>query len=277
MSVTYLGPLIEKGNRLPLYSFRVPAGFPSPAADHIEKLISIDEILNIRAPHVHLIRFGCDAMKGDGIFHGDLGIVDRSVAPEHGHLVFGLINNEPFCRRLSIKDGTAALVSDCHETPDRTIRDGDELSDWGVVTYSIRGHGPGAAKADRFMLYSPEDVATFWAPVADLIPSHMSVDDLMEIRSASVYLMHVEGESMKGAGIFTNDILVIDRMVEATHESIVVAAINGDPVCKRLFFQGKDLILFSDNPRYPPRYVMPGDDFSVWGVVTFSVRCHDKA
>ena len=42
MNVTYLGPLAEKesGTRLPLYSFRVPAGFPSPAADHIEKHIS---------------------------------------------------------------------------------------------------------------------------------------------------------------------------------------------------------------------------------------------
>lgn len=277
MNVTYLGPLAEKGARLPLYSFRVPAGFPSPAADHIEKHISLDELLNIRAPHVHVVRFGCDAMKAVGIYHGDLGIVDRSITPDHGHLVFGVINGEPSCQRLHLKDGEAKLISENEQITVRHLHEGDELTDWGVVTYSVRGHGPGAAKAGSFMLYSPEDVATFWAPVAHLIPSHMSLDDLLEIRAPSVYLMHVGGDSMKGAGIFHGDIVVIDRMLEAVHDSVVIAAVNGDPICKRLYLRGDDVILVSENPRYPPRYLMPGDDFSIWGVVTFSVRCHDKA
>lgn len=41
-SITVLGPLTTGGNTLPLFSFQVPAGFPSPAADHIEKHISLD-------------------------------------------------------------------------------------------------------------------------------------------------------------------------------------------------------------------------------------------
>ncbi|MFL6610000.1 MAG: peptidase S24, partial [Pseudomonas sp.] len=36
MSFSILGPIAEGGLKLPLCSFRVPAGFPSPAADHIE-------------------------------------------------------------------------------------------------------------------------------------------------------------------------------------------------------------------------------------------------
>lgn len=53
MSVTILGPLAEGGVQLPFYSFKVPAGFPSPAADHLEQHISIDELLDIRAPHIY--------------------------------------------------------------------------------------------------------------------------------------------------------------------------------------------------------------------------------
>lgn len=34
MSFVILGPLAEGGVQLPLCSFKVPAGFPSPAADH---------------------------------------------------------------------------------------------------------------------------------------------------------------------------------------------------------------------------------------------------
>jgi len=55
MSFSIRGPVAEGGAALPFYSFQVPAGFPSPAADHIEQHISMDEVLNIRAPHVYLI------------------------------------------------------------------------------------------------------------------------------------------------------------------------------------------------------------------------------
>jgi DNA polymerase V len=46
MSFTILEPLAEGGIPLPLYAFKVPAGFPSPAADYIEQHISLDELLD---------------------------------------------------------------------------------------------------------------------------------------------------------------------------------------------------------------------------------------
>lgn len=53
MSVTLLGPIASGGVSLPLYSSQVSAGFPSPAADHLEKLISLDDLFEIRAPHMY--------------------------------------------------------------------------------------------------------------------------------------------------------------------------------------------------------------------------------
>jgi len=41
MSFTILGPIAEAGAKLSMCSFQVPAGFPSPAADHIEQHIII--------------------------------------------------------------------------------------------------------------------------------------------------------------------------------------------------------------------------------------------
>ena len=86
MSFTILGPLLGGGIALPRCSFRVPAGFPSPAADHIEQHISLDEVLNIRAPHVYLISIAGDSMQGIGIFDGVLaiwGVMTHSVR-SHG-------------------------------------------------------------------------------------------------------------------------------------------------------------------------------------------------
>ncbi|WP_454864202.1 LexA family protein [Pseudomonas hormoni] len=140
MSVTILGPLAEAGIQLPLYSHKVPAGFPSPAADHIEQKISLDELLNIRAPHMYLVRISGRSMEGAGIFEGDLAVVDRSIEAKHGHIVIACVNNEPTCKRLCLKGSRVILISENSDYPARHILEGEEYSTWGVVTFSVRSH-----------------------------------------------------------------------------------------------------------------------------------------
>lgn len=141
MSVTLLGPLANAGEELPLYSFQIPAGFPSPAADHIEKHISLDEVFEIRAPHVYLAKIEGESMRDAGIFCGDLVIVDRSRTAEHGDIVIAGLNSEPVCKRLHLRDNTIILLSANSKYPPRYVMEGDELVIWGVVTYSVRDHG----------------------------------------------------------------------------------------------------------------------------------------
>lgn len=140
MSVTILGPLAKGGTKLPRCSFRVPAGFPSPAADHIEQHISLDEILNIRAPHVYLVSIAGDSMQGAGIFDGDLAIVDRALEAGHNDIVVALLNNEPICKRLCKRGTQMVLLSENPKYPPRYVLEGDELSIWGVITNSVRSH-----------------------------------------------------------------------------------------------------------------------------------------
>jgi DNA polymerase V len=140
MSVTILGPVLTGGDPLPLYSFHVPAGFPSPAADHIEKHISLDELFDIRAPHVYLVKIEGDSMQGAGIYCGDLVIVDRSVYAEHGDIVIAALNSEPVCKRLHMLGNDVMLKSENSKYPPRYVMEGDELVIWGVVKYSVRDH-----------------------------------------------------------------------------------------------------------------------------------------
>lgn len=140
MNVTYLGPLSTGGEKLPLYSFHVPAGFPSPAADHIEKHISLDELFDIRAPHVYLLKIEGDSMEGAGIYCGDLVIVDRSLDAVHGDIVIAALNTEPVCKRLHMQGKDVVLKSENLQYPSRYVMEGDELLIWGVVKYSIRDH-----------------------------------------------------------------------------------------------------------------------------------------
>ncbi|MBD1555156.1 LexA family protein [Pseudomonas typographi] len=142
--ITILGPLSLSSARLPVYSFRVPAGFPSPATDHLEHAISLDELLNLRAPHIYLVRIEGESMVGAGIFDGDLVVVDRAIEPAHGHIVIAAINGEPLCKRLHRRGQEVALLSENRRFPPRYILDGDELQIWGVVTFSVRSHDPKA-------------------------------------------------------------------------------------------------------------------------------------
>ena len=141
MSITILGPLAAGGNKLPLYSFKVPAGFPSPAADHIEAHISLDELFDIRAPHVYLVRIDGDSMQGAGIYSGDLVVVDRSTDAISGDIVIAALNSDPFCKRLHLRESGVILLSENPKYPARHVMEGDELVIWGVVKYSVRNHG----------------------------------------------------------------------------------------------------------------------------------------
>lgn len=141
MGFTLLGPLTGGGVRLPRCSFKIPAGFPSPATDHMETPISLDEVLSLRAPHVFLVTIDGDSMQGVGIFSGDLAVVDRSIEPVDGHVVVALLNNDPICKRLCIRGKRVILCSENSKYPDRHVLEGDDLSIWGVITYSVRSHG----------------------------------------------------------------------------------------------------------------------------------------
>ena len=46
---------------------------------------------------------------------------------------------------------------------------------------------------------------------------------------------------------------------------------------KRLVKECGQIILKSENSKYPSRYMMDGEELLVWGVVMYSVRSHEKA
>lgn len=142
MSVVILGPLSEGGIKLPLYSFQVPAGFASPAVDYIEKHVSLDEVAEVRAPHVYLAKILGDSMVGAGIYDRDLIVVNRSREAEHGEVVVAALNNsDPMCKRLYMKDGVVMLQSENSAYPTRHILESDNLVIWGVVNFNLHRHG----------------------------------------------------------------------------------------------------------------------------------------
>jgi DNA polymerase V len=77
---------------------------------------------------------------------------------------------------------------------------------------------------------------------------------------------------MVGAGIFSGDVLVVDRSVAPKDGHIVVAAVFGELAVKRLKARGSVRELISENQEYKPIKITDGEDCFVWGVVVGSVR-----
>lgn len=131
---------------------------------------------------------------------------------------------------------------------------------------------PGSATITPLPLYATQPAAGFPSPGDDMVEEALNVHDLLVKNEVSTFFVRVEGNSMEGAGIYSGDILVIDRSVEPVSGRIVVAVVDGGMVVKRLQKTAIGMVLSSENPDYAPITINEQEGCTVWGVVTGSIR-----
>ncbi|MFK5950573.1 MAG: translesion error-prone DNA polymerase V autoproteolytic subunit [Methylococcales bacterium] len=117
-------------------------------------------------------------------------------------------------------------------------------------------------------LFSGKVAAGFPSPADDYIEKTLDLNDLLVQKPAATFFVRAEGESMLGAGIHPNDILVVDRSIEAVVGKVVICALNGELTVKRLKNIGKEIVLGAENPAYSDITVQEDVDLVIWGVVT---------
>lgn len=139
-----------------------------------------------------------------------------------------------------------------------------------LTVVDIRKHSE--AVEQKVPMFASSPAAGFPAPADDLIERALDINDLVVKNPASTFFVRVQGDSMEGAGIFSGDVLVVDRAIVPKDGSIVVAAVYGELVVKRLQKKGETHILVSENESYEPIVVSENDDCFLWGAVVGSVR-----
>jgi DNA polymerase V len=81
MNAMLLRPALDpEALPLPLLGRLVPAGFPSPADDHLDRDLDLHELLIQHPAATYFVRLAGDSMQGAGLYDGDLLIVDRSLS-----------------------------------------------------------------------------------------------------------------------------------------------------------------------------------------------------
>ena len=116
--------------------------------------------------------------------------------------------------------------------------------------------------------------AGFPSPADDYLDVALDLNEHLIAHPAATFYVRVAGSSMEGAGIFDDDLLIVDRSLEAQPGNIVVAVIDGDFTVKRLVKRRGKVLLVAEHPDYPPIQIHEESEATFWGVVTYCLhRC----
>lgn len=114
--------------------------------------------------------------------------------------------------------------------------------------------------------------AGFPSPAEDLGAERIDLSKVLIKHPQATFLLKASGHSMVEAGIFDNDILVVDRAVKPRHNHIVVAVVDGDFTVKRLYQRAGQVKLKAANPTFADITPKDGQEIVVWGVVTATIK-----
>jgi DNA polymerase V len=120
-----------------LFEGRVPAGFPSPAADYEENKLDLNKYLIKHPVATFFVKVMGDSMLGAGISCGDLLIVDRSLEPRDKNVIIAALNGELTVKRIRIRKDKITLVPENEKYPAKQISQDMDFEIWGVVTSVI--------------------------------------------------------------------------------------------------------------------------------------------
>lgn len=114
--------------------------------------------------------------------------------------------------------------------------------------------------------------AGFPSPADEYLEQPLDLNEYVAPRPEATFFVRVSGDSMTGAGIHHDDILVVDRSQQPAPGNVVIAFVDGEFTVKRLIRQGDTLALASENPNYATIALTEETSFEVWGVVRHVVH-----
>jgi DNA polymerase V len=131
---------------------------------------------------------------------------------------------------------------------------------------------PKSSKDSEVIFIDAGISAGFPSPAEDFKQQRLSLDKELVKNKEATFYARVSGQSMIGAGIEDNDLLVIDRSLEPEHNRIAVCFLDGEFTVKRLKVDKDEVWLQPENPNYPIIRITEENDFIIWGIVTNVIK-----
>ena len=114
--------------------------------------------------------------------------------------------------------------------------------------------------------------AGFGSPGTDATVRRIDLNDALIRHPQATFAMRASGSAMHEAGIDDSDVLLVDRALQPSHGQVVIAVVDGELLCRRLWRQGGITKLQAADPDHAD--IAPGDgvQLEVWGVVTTVIK-----
>lgn len=125
-----------------LYASSVPAGFPSPAEDYLDRPLDFNELLIAHPAATFAVRVTGESMTGIGIFPGDIAVVDRALKAQSGSIILAVLDGAFTIKILRRRASGFTLESANPAYPPVEITEERPFEVWGVVRHAIRMLGP---------------------------------------------------------------------------------------------------------------------------------------
>ena len=120
--------------------------------------------------------------------------------------------------------------------------------------------------------YQSNVPAGFPSPAENFMDLDLNLQDYLVQHPSATFCVRVTGDSMQNAGIFSGDVMVVDRALEPKNNTIVLAVLDGEFTVKRIQKKGKELFLKPENKAFKAIKITEEMNFQVWGVVTHIIH-----
>lgn len=125
--------------------------------------------------------------------------------------------------------------------------------------------------------YTQREVKTanatgFGAAADDYMERGIDLNEQLIRNKPATFFFKMKGDAMKDAGIFDNDILIVDRSLKPVNGKIIIAILNGELLVRRFHKNFSSAFLIPENNRYKNINLAEFTNFSVWGVVTYVIH-----
>lgn len=130
-----------------------------------------------------------------------------------------------------------------------------------------------STQGNKYLQFVEEGIsAGFPSPADDFKNKRISLDRELINDENTTYYARVSGESMIGAGLDNDDLLVIDKSIPAKDGKIAVCYIDGEFTVKRLKITDECIYLMPENELYKPIKVTKDKQLHIWGIVTYVIK-----
>ena len=112
----------------------------------------------------------------------------------------------------------------------------------------------------------------FGAAADDYAERGIDLNEQLIQNKTATFFFRMNSNAMTGAGIFSGDILIVDRSITATNGKVVIAVLNGEMMVRRLERSPNRIRLIPETHNLSVIDIDSFADFTVWGVVVYAIH-----